>query len=124
MLINERIEMIFLFVEKSLEKRLSKLESLVEKNKRELQKTKIIFCRSGDIVYKLKEKFGVESGLSEDIRLCFALAKGDRLHLADRVFDTSILRTNSSRSPMLRHRNKILSPSMNRSSMGTLSKRV
>lgn len=68
-------------VEKNMEMKIKRLEKLVRKNKRNLAKATKDHDKVSSIITTYFNRTQTKS-ISDDIRLYFALAKGDKLHLA------------------------------------------
>jgi hypothetical protein len=75
-----------------LDQKLNNLETLVEKNKRNLKLVRRKHDKLEGIVRGVKESMTGDK-VSDDIKLYFALMRGNKLHLAEEISDLKELRS-------------------------------
>lgn len=84
------IEKIIGFIERSLNSKITSIEKLVKKNKKNLKKV----SKDHDKLSKILKSYykSLKSNrVSDDIKLYFALMRGNKLHLAEKTKDTKQL---------------------------------
>ena len=72
----------------SLNSKITKLEKLVSRNKRKLKKASEDHDKAYSIIHAAN-KSQKSKTISDDIKLYFALARGEKLHLAPKIKDLS-----------------------------------
>ena len=99
----ELISKIIYYIENSLDSKLQNLETLIDKNKKNLSRVKKRHKKVNGIIRGYKESI-LGNKVSDDIKLYFALMRGNKLHLADEITDLKELRKRSKEKKSLKYR--------------------